>query len=89
MKRILVLMLMLSSMILISGCTQYIQPKNTPVEAKLKAEVKCGKIVAKRKNGKTTLANADYLCLRTKLKRCQYDRKVLLIAHKANMEQMQ
>ena len=88
MKRILVMMLMLSSMILISGCTQYIQPKTTPVKPNLKAPVKCGKITAKRKNGTVILKEGDYLCLRTKLKRCSYNNKVLRIADKANRGQM-
>jgi len=78
----------LAILLILTGCSS-ITPKMHPVKPKLHDIKKCGRLKYERKNGNVILDYKAAKCLSEALTQCGQDRRVLISANKANVEQME
>ena len=71
-----------------TACGSQPRPQLHPVVPKLKGPVMCGEIRIERVNGRVVVNSDDARCIDAALRRCAAERKKLLIANRANVEQM-
>jgi len=71
-----------------TACGSQPRPQLHPVVPKLKGPVKCGQIRIERVKGRVVVNTDDARCIDAAFRRCLSEREKLLIANRANVEQM-